>query len=224
MKQILKTVFLSSSYALLCINPLFIAQYLHATNFGSSGANVEGDSKQAINYYGTLITQQGQKNNVENISIGGKTKDIIMYDCPIKHLPEEINTKTKQPEIKLDTNPTKDFVKSKIDLSKISEIAVPSPNTIWLYQPDEKHQRHEFTQVLITYPSSKQAKPYLLEHKTQILCNSIENDNAQKKEVPLAAIDKIIIEGYAFGTKSDQKKESAECVIEKHEHKEKNND
>jgi len=207
---------ISNICIILFVNSFLYTKFGIATNFGSSGTNVEGNGKQTVNYYGKLITQQGQENTVENISINGKIKDIIMYDSPAKHAQAEVNTKTKQLEIKIDTNPTTDFVKSKIDLSKVSELYVPNPNTIWLYQQDEKHQRQEFTQILITAQESTHPKAYLLEHKTQVLCNSIDNGNSQKKEVPLAAIEKLIIEGYSFSpNKTNQKKESAECLVEK---------
>jgi len=189
----------------LLISPLFLtSSIIIATSLGSSGASTT-NNKQQINFYGTLLTHQGQTDTVNNILIEGKHNDIIMYDAPLKHAKEKMNSTTKQMEIKLDVNPITDFVKSPIDLSKVHEIRVPKPNTLWVYQKEKKYQRLEFILAQVTMKESSTPKEYLMEHRVHITCNSIDNANSQKKEVPLAAVDTLTVEGYSFSLTTDKK-------------------
>jgi len=188
----------------LIIISLFLSPtLLNTSNWGSSGTSGKNDNQQ-INFYGTLKTHQGQIDTVDHILIEGKHNDIIMYDAPVKHNEEKFNARTKQTEIKLDDNPA-NFVKSKIELDKVSTIRVPSPNTVWVYQKEKKYQRQEFLLVQITAKESNTSKDYLLEMKSRISCNSIDKNESQKKEVPLAAIDTLTIEGYSFTVSTDKK-------------------
>lgn len=186
---------------------VFCALFANTTDCTSRWGASTGttDNKEHINFYGTLLTQQGQKEPVDNILIEGKHNDIIMYDAPADHKPGEFNPKTKQTEIKLQTNPTTDFVKTKIDLSKTDTIKVSNPSIIWVYQKDKKLQRNEFLLVQVKSKGSATSKDYLLEHKTRISCSSTDQAESQKKEVPLAAIDTLTIEGYSFTLSHDKK-------------------
>lgn len=190
---------------LVIISALLPTNIIYA--WGSSGSNVAGSLKQDVNFYGKLITQQGQEYIVNNISIQGKYKQIIMYDKPIKHEDAVLNTETKQLEIKLDVNPTTDLSNAGIDLSEISEIVVPSPNTIWFYQKKERQQKAEFIEVDVVSKSNTK-RSYLLERKTRINCDEIDTAGPQEKNVPLSALDKLIIEGYSakISTSGDNKK------------------
>src|SRR5579863_3719436 len=129
-------------YLLILVSALLHINPTHC--WGSSKSNIDGDIKQDVNFSGKLITQQGQEYMVNNISIQGKYKNIVMYDKPVKHADAILNSETKQLEIKLDKNPSTDLSESKIDLSEVSEVTVPSPNTIWFYQKKEGQQRVEF--------------------------------------------------------------------------------
>ncbi len=191
---------------LLFIN-IFSSISLQSTSNWKSSKSAGGsdDENQYINFYGVLTTHQGQKNSVGHILIGGKHNDIIMYDAPVKHADELFNQKTKQTEIKLEENPITAFSFDKIDLNTISSIKVPTPNVIWVYQKEKKYQKLEFVLVEITYKTESTQKKYLLERKTHISCNSIDN-GAQKKEVPLTAIDTLTIEGYSFTLNEEQSK------------------
>jgi len=171
---------------------------------GSSGTNAPDNNKQQINFYGMLITHQGQKDTIDHILIEGKHNDIIMYDAPVKHAKAKLNSATKQTEIKLDTNPVTDFSKVKIDLSTIGKLRVPNPNISWVYQKEKKHQRLEFLLVQVTAKDAIEPKSYLLEHKTHVSCNSIDQSGSQKKEIPLSAIDTLEIEGYSFAISTDK--------------------
>jgi hypothetical protein len=178
-------------YTLIIISALLQTNVTHC--WGSSKSNIAGDNKQDVNFSGKLVTQQGQEYIVNNISIEGKYKQIVMYDTPIKHADPVMNSETKQSEIKLDVNPT-DLSDTKIDLSEVSKISVPSPNTVWVYQKKERSQRLEFIEIVVT--TSKE-RSYLMERKTKIYCDEIDPAGPQEKRVPLAALDTLTIEGYS---------------------------
>jgi hypothetical protein len=169
---------------------------LFLINWKGSESNAGGDMKQNVNFSGTLITHQGQEYNVDNISVEGKYKQIIMYDLPVEHEEAHINTDSKQREINLDLNPLTDLTETKIDLSELSEIHVPEPDIIWVYQKKSR-QKFEFIEVdVITKSNTK--RRYLLERKTRIYCDEIDPAGPQEKRVPLSAIKNLKIEGYAF--------------------------
>jgi|GEM_PF-1066023 len=185
------------------------------SNWKSSGSgNGTDDEKQGINFYGTLTTHQGQKDTVDHILIEGKHKDIVMYDAPVKHAQEIFNQKTKQTEIKLDENPITDFMKSKMDLNEVKHLKVPNPNTVWVYQKEKKYQRIEFICVEITTKENNTSQLYLLERKTHLSCNALDN-GTQKKDVPLSAIDTLTIEGYSFILNENQAKKNRPAPCKK---------
>jgi hypothetical protein len=200
-------------YLLILISALI---NINPTQCWGSKSNIDGDIKQDVNFSGKLITQQGQEYNVNNISIQGRYKQIAMYDKPVKHAEAVLNSETKQLEIKLDSNPSTDLSESKIDLSEISEVSVPSPNTIWYYQKKDRQQRVEFIEVEVTTKSSTK-RSYLLERKTRISCDEIDAAGPQEKRVPLAALDKLIIEGYSakISISGDDKKCVQTCSSKK---------
>lgn len=191
-------------YLLILISALM---NINPTHCWGSKSNIDGDIKQDVNFSGKLITQQGQEYTVNNISIQGKYKQIAMYDKPVKHAEAVLNSETKQLEIRLESNPSTDLSESKIDLSEISEVSVPSPNTIWFYQKKDRQQRVEFIEVEVTTKSNTK-RSYLLERKTRISCDEIDAAGPQEKRVPLAALDKLIIEGYSakISVSGDDKK------------------
>jgi hypothetical protein len=194
-------------FSFLFITILFDHTIFSTSNWKSTGSSGGNDDEQLINFYGTLTTHQGQKDAVGHILIEGKHKDIIMYDAPVKHAEEVFNQRTKQTEIKLAENPITDFSSAEIDLSSISSIKSTIPNTIWVYQKEKKYQRIEFIMVTVTSKESSVSKNYLLERKTHISCNTIDNIS-QKKKVPLTAIDTLTIEGYSFSIGADQVKKN----------------
>jgi hypothetical protein len=188
---------------------LFIFLAFVSSNIALSTSNWSGSGckdKQDIHFYGTLETHQGKKESIDNILVLERHNDIGLYDAPEKYAESIFNQKTKQTEIRLDLNPHTEFVRSKIDLKTVDTIKVPEPNTIWVYQQQKRNARQEFLLVQITFKEDSSPKKYLLEHKAHISCTSLDKNNAQKKEVPLAAIDTLTIEGYAFTLPTDKKK------------------
>lgn len=165
------------------------------------------DLKQAVNFSGTLTTHQGQEFIVDNISIHNKYEKIPVIDKPLNHAEEIANTETKQREIKLEANPNIDFTKTNLDLNEIKQISVPSPQTIWIYQKKERHQKLEFIEVEVTTKSDTKTA-YLLEAKTPIYCDAVDSAGPQEKTVPLSAMKTLTIDGYTYrDTSSDKKKQ-----------------
>lgn len=162
------------------------------------------DLKQPVNFSGTLTTHQGQEYTVDNISIYGKYKQITMIDKPMQHADAVVNTDSKQKEIKLEVNPNTDFSKTYIDLEEVKEISVPFPQTIWIYQKKERHQKLEFIEVEVITKSDTKTS-YLLEVKTPIYCDVIDTAGPQEKTVPLSALKTLTIEGYTYRDTSNNK-------------------
>ncbi len=166
-------------------------------NWRAPEPTVEGDLKNKVNFSGILITHQGEKYNIDNISVAGKYKQITMYDKPSKYPKAVYKAESKRREIQLDINPITDLAATKIDLSEIKELQVPEPNTTWTYQKKKKHRILKFTEVIII-SNSDTKRHYLLERKTKIYCDEIDEAGPLEKIIPLPAIDRLIIEGYTF--------------------------
>jgi len=168
-------------------------------NWRAPETTLEGNFKQTVNFYGTLITYQDKKYKVDNISVNRKYKQIPMYDKPRKHPKSTLNTKINRKEIILNINPKNNFITSKIDLNEVSEIHVPKPNTIWVYQKEGKQRRLEYIEIIVISRNKKKTKnSYLVDHKTKVRCNEINSAGPVEKIVPISAINRLIIEGYSL--------------------------
>lgn len=166
-------------------------------NWRAAEPTVEGDLKHKVNFSGKLITHQGEEYDVDNIALGGKYKQIVMYDKPTEHKKPTYNAETKRTEIKLTVNPITDYVATRIDLSEVSELQVPEPNTYWTYQKKKKHRILKFTEIIVISKSNTK-RNYLIERKTKLHCDEIDAAGPVEKVVPLPAISRLIIEGYTF--------------------------
>ncbi len=189
---------------LLIFSSLFFINTAQCTSFGSSTKDI----KQPVNFSGKVTTHQGQEYVVDNISINNLCKKIPMYAKPATHAEPVMNQTTKHLEIKLDGNPTTDFVKATIDLDELKKIEVPKPDTIWYYQAKEHQQKIEYIEVtVITKSDTKNS--YLLERKTPIYCDGIDAAGPQEKTIPLVALKTLTIEGYTY---RDTSRENKECI------------
>jgi len=176
---------------------LLISFFSATTTLTQWSSNSTKDLKQPVNFSGKITTHQGQEFIVDNISIHGKYKQIPMIDKPVNHAEKTMNADTKQYEIKLEANPNTEFTKTNIDLEELSSISVPSPNTIWVYQKKERHQKLEFIEVEVTTKSNTKTS-YLLDPKTPVYCDAIDSAGPQEKTVPLSAVNTLTIEGYTY--------------------------
>lgn len=202
-------------YLFILISTLLHAGLIECTSFGSTTTK---DLKQPVNFSGTLTTHQGQEYIVDNISIDGKCKQIIMYAKPMTHAEPVLNKDSKHMEIQLDSNPASDFVKGTVDLDETSDIQVPSPNTLWYYQKNKHQQKMEYLEVIVTTKSNTKNQ-YLLERKTPVYCDGIDTAGPQEKIIPLSALKSLTIEGFTYRDTSKDKKNStqqcAPCAAEK---------
>src|SRR5437016_42078 len=101
--------------------------FLQATT--GSQDNTNPPHKNSINFYGTLVTHQGNTFKVENISIENRHKQIPMYDRPDdKNLPSTTeNKETGKKEIILTDDPH-EYTVTDIDLDETAEIqAIQEP-------------------------------------------------------------------------------------------------
>ena len=131
---------------------LSIASIVLLANWGSSEQSTDGPLKNKLNFAGKLTTQQDESYPVENISLGRIFKQIPMYE-----LPKKLNQKTKQ----LSVNPQKDLVITKIDLSEVSELRIPHPDTIWFYQKKKGHRKNEYIEMVVISNDTKKNKKLL---------------------------------------------------------------
>ena len=160
-------------------------------NWRGPEPTVDGNLKHKVNFYGKLTTHQGAKYDVDNISFDRQYKQITMYDKPSEH-PKPVNQ-----EILLNVNPSKNYIATKIDLSETSEIQVPNPYTIWIYQKKKKKRKLKFIEVIVVSKSNTKHH-YLLERKTKVYCDEIDTAGPVEKIVPLPAIKSLKIDGYSF--------------------------
>lgn len=190
-------------------------------NWGNTESTLDGDKKQQVNFYGSLLTHQAQKNIlIDNISVGGKYKQISMIEKPAmsaqqNNTPSASDQKSGRVEIALTVDPKTDLVTTKIDLNEVSELQVPSPHTVWTYQKESTYRKIEFLEVIIISNDAQKTKSrYLLEARTKIYCDEINDAGPIHKEVPLAAINVLKVDGYKFRTITSDSKADSMCECE----------
>lgn len=188
-------------------------------NWGNSETSIDGDKKQQVNFYGSLLTHQTDRPlPVDNISIGGKYKQIPMIEKPTatQNSTAAASSKTSRSEIALNVDPKTDLVTTKIDLNEVSALQVPNPHTIWTYQKENMYRKVEFLEVVVVSNNEQKTKAhYLLEARTKIYCNEVNDAGPIQKEVPLAAINILKIDGYKFRTMTPELgQSSATCPCE----------
>ena len=189
------------------------------TQWSSTSAK---DLKQPVNFFGEVITHQGQELKVDNISVNGKYAKISMPLKPENLPAAELNSETKKYEVKLSENPNTEFIKRDVDLEETSEIKVPSPDTIYVYQKKEKSQRIEFLEVEVISKSNTKYF-FLLETRTPIYCDGVDNAGPQETTIPLSALKSLTIKGFTYRDTSIDKNKKCKpnscppCKAEKQE-------
>jgi hypothetical protein len=185
---------------------VFLSCILFAgTYYAQWSSTTAKDLKQPVNFSGTLITHQGQEFTVDNISINGKYTKISMALKPENLSRTELNSDTKQMEIKLDADPNTDFLKRDIDLDEISKIEVLNPTVFYVYQKKKNSQRLESIEVDITTKSNTKYS-CLMDRRTLVYCDGIDSAGPQETTVPLPALKTLTIEGYTYRDTSSDKK------------------
>jgi hypothetical protein len=201
-KNHLSILFLCSGSILLLIN------------WGTPETSVDGEKKQSINFYGSLVTHQNAMPiKIDNISIDNKSKQIPMYEKPSTKQPSKmVNNGTTRQEIMLDVDPRTELVTTKIDLSEVNEIEVPEPSIVWTYKKEKGYRKTEYLEVIIISNNEQKTKAsYLLDLRTKIYCDEINTAGPIEKIVPLQAIKQLKIDGYKYRSQTVpcQKSETA---------------
>lgn len=167
---------------------LVTATFFLCTNWSSQETSVDGRTKHAVNFKGTITPQHGNPFTAENISIGRMYKQIPVYEAPtLQNL--EVNQKTNI----LDSNP-KDGIITYIDLSEISQIMVSDPDTLWSFQKKQHNRKIDY--IVITVISNDEQKTqhnYLIEVDRKITCDEINAAGPIEKDIPWPAIKSITI-------------------------------
>lgn len=185
MKQLLRISLCSAAVAI-------------CTNFIATGASNEvstetgASKKQAINFFGTVITDQGKVLSVENISINNLPKKIIVHG--VQETPNaDREIKGDLTYVTLPKNP-KDTDTLGLSLELVASIKVPESSTIYTYHDDEKNTTIDYVRIDVTYKNSTKARQYLIEYKKQLFF--LERDVPIPHQDPFTAIKEITIDGY----------------------------
>ncbi len=151
--------------------------------------------KDGAIFYGTLTTQQDNTFKVDEISIGKakKTKQIPMYERPKKKGKIQKNGN----KIMLIINPKTDLAITYIDLNEVSEINIPKPDEKWVYKKEKGYREIEYIEIVVISKNIRKTKNrYLIKRDTDVYCSGINEAGKEEKKVPLAAINRLIIDGY----------------------------
>ncbi len=190
-------------------------------NWGTpSEPSAEGRKKPNINFHGTLKTRQGKVLKVANITIGRMIRQIPMYEVPTKE--EFVDRKTHT----IKEDPDKKLEITRIDLVEVSEIRVPHPDTIWIYQKEEKSRKHEYIELtIISNDKNRTKNSYLIPLNKKVHLDGVSKAGAEEKDIPLQAIESIKIKGYTYRDADKPKKagEPREVVTAKKVEKLKDN-
>lgn len=161
----------------------------------SSEVTVSGHKKQAINVEGTLIDQQKNKKQINNISIGGKVEKIKIFQMLA---PENMDPATHT----LKQNPIDHATPGTLDLPKeVAEIMVPNPNEIWIYKEDKKAGRQtKYIEIVVIYKHDPANSEYHYLINTALKLDADEITPAGPQEIPdmsWQAVKKLIIKSYS---------------------------
>lgn len=166
-------------------------------NWSEQNSTVEGRRKQAINFSGTLVTQQGDTLSVENISIGHLYKQIPVYEMPMK----------RNEQYTLDKNP-KNGIITRIDLAEIEKILIPHPDIIWKFESKERSRKIEYIQIIvISNDPEKTQHNYLIDLERKVICDEVNPAGPIEKDIPLPAIKQLVISGFK-ARETDQRRAS----------------
>jgi len=169
-----------------------------------------------LSFYGTLVTHQGQTYKMEEIRLDDQYKKIIMFDTPKIGVKERINPTTKKKEYILITSPESNH--SEINLENIKEMRVPRPSILWVYQPKKKYRKHTYIEVIVLFKDKTRnvKKSFLMKKKTKLHAKDIRTASPIKKEISLAAINILTIEGYMVKNNRDIQQPSTLLPVSPH--------
>lgn len=148
-----------------------------------SSQQVSGDRKEKpeVNFYGTLLDTSGHRYPVENITIGGRYKDITVYQKPANN----------------DINP--DINKTKFDLADITMM-----RSIWDKTPQADgaikkiltYDKRDYIEIEITLHDQLIGHRYIIERYKKIYCDEVSGITSLEKEISFEALNELQIDGY----------------------------
>lgn len=142
---------------MLCTNMLLVAW---------SGSDASGN--QPV-FFGKLTSHEGRTFNVTNIMIGRSEsagRSVRVYE-----MPRTPASATGKDMMMIPVNPHHDLTTTELDLLKVKKIAVPHPQTSWIWEKPATDartpvMRYEFIELEVTWHGS-QPSNYLLELGTE---------------------------------------------------------
>lgn len=204
---------------------IFILYSYHSLmGVGERSSNTSGrdeGSKYNVVFEGVLTTQEGHVYKVNEINFNKLIKQIPVFEMPSAESYEQYD---KNSNI-LKKNPAERLEITRLDLSEISMISVPLPDTLWYYRRNqtpvscpiecsgsetrttkisEDPRASKYIQIRITDKEGK-IEDYLVEANKRIYCSEITASGPREKDVQLPAIKTLTITGYK---KRDEEKES----------------
>ncbi len=137
--------------------------------------------KPEINFYGKLIDSSGHSYAVENITIGGRYKDIIVYQKP--------NTNARYP----------DTHKTQLNLAEISRIQTffdPTDQTNGSTKKILTFDKRDYIQIEVTWHGRMSNQRYIIERYKKIFCDQVIDGLLLEKEISFEALKELRIDGY----------------------------
>ncbi|MCL5874967.1 MAG: hypothetical protein M1114_00650 [Candidatus Dependentiae bacterium] len=183
---------------LVCAGALLI-------NWGEQ-SSVQGSGKNKVNFYGTLLTRENKKVELENISIGHMYERIVMYEVPSeKKIYEKKESKYEHDSIsrhvikyEVEQDPRRGII-TRIDLCKVAEIKVPKPDERWVFARRKGYHSVPFIEIEITSNDSQKTKHnYLIEDCRKISGDEKNEAGPIEKDIPFNAIQQLTIAGYSY--------------------------
>jgi hypothetical protein len=167
-------------------------------NWGSSETSTEGGKKQAVNFSGTLTTQQGETYKIDNIAIGRRYEQIPLYKDTTKQIRSEPisgdTTDADQNKFTLKEDPQEGII-AKIDLSETAAIQVNNPDALYTYQKRKGSRKTDYLEVVvISNGTSRTKNNYLVDTRRKITCDQLDEAGPIELEVPFATIKQLTIE------------------------------
>jgi hypothetical protein len=185
---------------------LGISSTAFPTSMGEK-SSVDGDSKYPVNFSGTIIARNGSKFEVDNIAIGGRYKQIPVYDEP--------TTFTQKGLLTTDPRDQKINIVTKVDLAEVDTIRVDDP-LLWVYQKEKTTSTVEFIEIIVVFKkgaaeTTSPEKRYLMDLRTKITCDELNEVELVEKIIPFSAIMSLTIKDYRH---RDVPSSDASCVRE----------
>ncbi|RTL06850.1 hypothetical protein EKK58_04010 [Candidatus Dependentiae bacterium] len=148
-------------FVLCALSNLLLPGYI--MGWATPEQNVNNNAKSKVNFGGSIKVHQGNKwDNIENITVDGKSSQIQMRVLPESLPPITLNQQTGKNEVILkdDPNGRAGYTILKIDLTEIKSLA-SVPNLTYIYKAQSGNVTHTVTYVeLIITPKDSGLKSY----------------------------------------------------------------